>query len=426
MSVLDLIKKTKVKVLSFEKHPCRSLDIETKVHYLNGLALLAYEDGDINEEEKEYLTTLLISFDMDEEILQDSLEFAKNPNEESIIEMIKLFSKEDIKFNFMMDSMVLMQKDSRGNEAKKALIKEYFEMFKINSATKEELLKVYEMFKSRDGKALFRYFKKTKENHYYNNMFDKKLFEYLLDYYKIETKFELTQEERSILEFDFFRPKFEEGELSGATEIMKKSVSNEQFCVYLNSKFLTDKIDIDSKDRVFDIKTEDVIIDLSKSAIYFDNGLFKSKNELTREEISDFYSEDELKDIFGIWAGKLTDEQIQKINEYYTNVVTGITTVGVEEFIVWVNDTMEEEYKVVKLWENTRGSFLRGALKDIDIKTLVKIFHEKKEFVWDRDKNKIGIYIHNVYKSILSSESLDINNCKEYDTFKDVSFRMMR
>ena len=427
MAVLDLIKKAKVKVLSFEKHPCSGLDMEIKVHYLNGLALLAYEDGAINEEEKEYLTTLLISFDMDEEILRDSLEFAKNPNEESIIEMIKLFSNEDTKFNFMMDCMVLMQKDNRGDEAKKNLLKEYFEMFKINSATKEELVKVYEMFESRDGKALFRYFKKTKANHYYNNMFDKKLFEYLLDYYNIKTKFELTQKEREILQFDFFTPRSEHGGLSGGKEVMKRAVTNEQFCVYLNTKFLTDKIDIDSKDRVFDIETDDVIIDLSKSAIYFDNGLFKSRNELTREEISDFYSKDELEDIIGIMFGNFKDEQIQEINDYYTNVVTGITTVGVEGFIIWVNDTMEEEYKVVKLWEEEKNEFAYiGGFRRGFIDLLTEIFEGNTEFIRMKNEDNYGIFVNNNIMSIGMGSGNTFTKQKKHNTSKAISFRMMR
>jgi len=61
MAVLDLIKKVKVQTLSFEKHPCRDLDMETKVHYLNALALIANEDGKIVEKENEYLTILINS-----------------------------------------------------------------------------------------------------------------------------------------------------------------------------------------------------------------------------------------------------------------------------------------------------------------------------------------------------------------------------
>lgn len=45
MATLNILKKIKNEVLSFEKHPCIDLDKEQKIFYLKGLALIANEDG---------------------------------------------------------------------------------------------------------------------------------------------------------------------------------------------------------------------------------------------------------------------------------------------------------------------------------------------------------------------------------------------
>lgn len=58
MSALDLLKKVKIQALSFEKHPCKAQDQEVMIHYLNGLTLIAYENGVVCGLEKEYLEIL--------------------------------------------------------------------------------------------------------------------------------------------------------------------------------------------------------------------------------------------------------------------------------------------------------------------------------------------------------------------------------
>ena len=69
MAILDLLKKEQKNsnILTFKKHPYVELDLESKIHYLNGLALVMNEDDNIHESEKEYLSILINTFNLDPE-----------------------------------------------------------------------------------------------------------------------------------------------------------------------------------------------------------------------------------------------------------------------------------------------------------------------------------------------------------------------
>ena len=204
MSALSLLKKIKVQTLSFEKHPCRELDQEQMVHYLNGLALVTNEDETVCDKEKEYLSILINSFGLSEEMLETFVDFAENPDEKLLLDMMQSFMTKEIKYNLIIDAMMIASIDGNFDEKEKALINEYFEMFKISKKEAEDLRYIYEMFYAQDGNALFRYFKR-------NEYMKVELFQYLLDYYKIDMAYELVEDEKKILTFEFFKPDFTSG-----------------------------------------------------------------------------------------------------------------------------------------------------------------------------------------------------------------------
>lgn len=273
MSVLNLLKKVKVQTLSFEKHPCRELDQEIMVHYLNGLALITKEDGTVCEKEREYLSILINSFGLSEDMLETFVNFAENPDEKLILDMMQSFATKDIKYNFMIDAMMIASIDGNFDASEEAIIEQYFEMFKITKDEEKDLRYLYEMFYTQDGNGLFRYFGIKNKNAKY--LIKPELFQYLLEYYKIDMAYELQEEEKKLLEFEFFKPTFEEGELgSGATEIMTKPVTNAQFCIYLNSALIDKSIEIDGNGKVVDSKSKDLLMDLDNSDIYLEDGKF--------------------------------------------------------------------------------------------------------------------------------------------------------
>lgn len=318
MSVLNLLKKVKVQTLSFEKHPCRELDQEMMVHYLNGLALITKEDGTVCEKEKEYLSILINSFGLSEDMLETFVNFAENPDEKLILDMMQSFYTKDIKYNFMIDAMMTASVDGNFDENEKAVIEEYFEMLKISKKEAEDLKYLYEMFYTQNGNALYRYFGKQKKDDIFTIKAEN--FQYLLDYYQIDMAYELLEDEKRILTFEFFKPTFESGGLAdGAKEIMTKPVNNAQFCIYLNSAFMYKTIEIDGNGKVVGSESKDLLMDLDNSNIEFKDNKFVINS-----------AEDEEKK------------------------VTGITYVIAEMFIAWISEYNKEKYKLSAYNNNSR------------------------------------------------------------------------
>ena len=266
MGALDLIKKVKIQTLSFEKHPCKDLELVQKLHYLNGLSLVAHEDGEISEKEREYLSILLTSFDLQKEQLEELVEFAQNPDEESILELMQAFSTKEIKYNFMIDAMMLASVDGNFDAKERAVIEQYFEMFKISKNEQDALNYLYTLFYTQDGGGLFRYFTK-------HSYFKKELFEYLLDYYKIDFAYELKEDEKKTLELEFFRPDSESAyavKLANAIEIAVKPINNAQFCIYINYALMQEEIELNGDDMVVDSKEKYLLFNPQNSEIVYD------------------------------------------------------------------------------------------------------------------------------------------------------------
>jgi uncharacterized tellurite resistance protein B-like protein len=306
MSALSLLKKVKIQTLSFEKHPCRELHQEVMAQYLNGLALIATADGAVCEKEREYLEIIINSFGLSEDMLETFVNFAENPDEKLILDMMQSFATKDIKYNFMVDAMMIASIDGEFDESKEAIIKQYFEMFKITKKEATDLRYIYEMFYTQNGNALYRYFKR-------NEYMKIELFQYLLDYYEIDMAYELKEDEKKILTFEFFKPTFESGSLgNGATEIMTKPVDNAQFCIYLNSAFMDKTIEIDGNGKVVDSESKNLLMDLDNSDIKFKNNKF-----------------------------------LVNCNEDEGIKVTGVTCLITEMFIDWQSKIDNQEYSIL-------------------------------------------------------------------------------
>jgi len=349
MSALSLLKKVKVQTLSFEKHPCRELEQEQMIHYLNGLALITNEDETVCEKEREYLSILINSFGLSEDMLETFVNFAENPDEKLILDMMQSFATKDIKYVFMVDAMMIASIDGNFDENEKAIINEYFEMFKITPDEAKDLRYIYEMFYTQNGNALYRYF--GKQDKYDIFLIKKELFEYLIDYYKIDFTYELKEDEKKILTFEFFKPTFQKGTLGdGAKEIMTKPISNVQFCIYLNSALLNKEIEIDGNGKVVDSKSKNIVFDLSNSDIKLDNNEF-ILNDIKNEN--------------------------KKVN--------GVTLKLAKKFINWIGEYNNEKYALPHFFVNYHSD------QDSDNYIYGSVFKDypiSKEFYYTSAKNK--------------------------------------
>ena len=300
-----MLKKVKEKSLSFSKHPCKELSEDMKVHYLNALSLIMNADDDISEKELEYIKILISSFDLEENRVEEFIEFAKNPTEDAILGMINAFPDSDIKYNLIIDAMMIASRDGNFDETEQEAIEQYFEMFKISPKEKDELNKVFEIFMAQDGNALFRYFRR-------GGYLKEELFSYLIEYYKLEA--ELDEYEKDILNFKFFKPVFKDKtSLNNAEEILSKPVNNSQYLIFLNEMYIKGAIEIDGIDNIVDSNTKDLILNPENSDIRFEEDRFVTEDNKLDEK------------------------------------VTGITYTGAETFIAWISRLKGENYALTNI-----------------------------------------------------------------------------
>ena len=193
--------------------------------------------------------------------------------------------------------------------------------------------------------------------------------------------YELQEEEKRLLDFEFFKPTFETGSLgNGATEIMTKPVTNAQFCIYLNYAFMDKKIEIDGNGKVVDSESKDLLMDLDNSDIYLEDGKF-------------IVNEDK-----------------------YENRVTGITYVIAEMFILWLSKLHKVNYKISEFWGNYSD---RDGVFDIDS---FKSYPLSYEFYYFTYQQKFKICPN------LTTGNFHLNQgtIKNDYTSKETSFRMMK
>lgn len=156
MAILDLLKKEQKNsnILTFKKHPYVELDLESKIHYLNGLALVMNEDDNIHESEKEYLSILINTFNLAPEQFEDILEFAINPQQDMILEMFEHFNTDEMKYLFLLDCMMIAHSDGDFSKPETDLIKQYILMLNLNEDLFNEIKNISISIINKDGDLL--------------------------------------------------------------------------------------------------------------------------------------------------------------------------------------------------------------------------------------------------------------------------------
>ncbi|ERP30741.1 TerB family tellurite resistance protein [Chitinivibrio alkaliphilus] len=134
-----------------EKHPLLKADLTMKHFYLNGLALLMSVDDEIDEKEKEYISNLIQAFDMGDDIINEMVEFAENPNPDVVKEMLGEINADPLmKKTFVVDCMMLAEKDGTLHENEKKFINTMYETFSFSEDEKSVLKKIAETVKNKD------------------------------------------------------------------------------------------------------------------------------------------------------------------------------------------------------------------------------------------------------------------------------------
>ena len=324
MDILEQLRDIKSVVMTYEDHPVNEMDLEFKLHYINGVAIMMNVDGEIVEQELSYLKRLINSFDLPIERLDELIEFSKNRSNNAVIELLNAISESgDIKLVFMFDCLSLANSDGKFHKNENEMIQLYREMLKVDKNIMSFIENLEETTRQENHNALCGLFLNGDSDLVI-------IFDYLRSFFQLDFESEKRKAHakyREILDFQFSemygdasmliqgsekkRPKRKSGETEVEPEEgEKKVVTISRFPVLLShlAIFLQDYEDQEKlfheKEMIFEQSSGSLLINLEDSQLEYSVGKYSfSKN---------------------------------------TNA-TGLTSMGIELFINWVNDIINYE-----------------------------------------------------------------------------------
>jgi len=177
--IVKMVREINTEHLAFALHPGKDMELELKLAYLNALALLMNADAEIHDREKEYLATLLYTFDIPKEKLDDLVQFSMNPDKEAVLEVIRSLPKDEMKYVFLMDCFMLSNADENYSTEEKGLICEYARSLLITKPDEKRIQILYTQIQQRNGSSL----KTIKLD---SGKLEIKIFNYLFQHFQID------------------------------------------------------------------------------------------------------------------------------------------------------------------------------------------------------------------------------------------------
>jgi uncharacterized tellurite resistance protein B-like protein len=178
MDILSIIEEATREANSFENHPVKTLSLEEQLLYLQGLALVMNADQEIHEDEKEYLRILIKSFEMDQSSLDALVEFAQQPDKDTVQEFFRVFRRKPISQLFLFDALMMTRRDNKVCEREKAVVDKMAEQLEILKGTQKDIYDLFCHIKNRDWRESALYFS--------SHLLNPDHFKHLLDYFDVD------------------------------------------------------------------------------------------------------------------------------------------------------------------------------------------------------------------------------------------------
>jgi len=125
-------------------HPVVGESLELKMFYLNGLALMMNVDEEISESEKEFFVDLIEAFQLDP-LLDDFLDFAKNPEPKKTQELLRELAKSGIlRFYFILDAVKIANMNGNCNADERESLNYFLNLLAFSEKEKDFLKTLYE------------------------------------------------------------------------------------------------------------------------------------------------------------------------------------------------------------------------------------------------------------------------------------------
>ncbi|MEK1998815.1 hypothetical protein WOB97_00730 [Vibrio parahaemolyticus] len=149
-SILKSLKNYNDETLKLSEHPVVGLDLEHKVTYLYGLGLIMEADEQIDESQKRFIGTLLKSFDLPEELLEEIEQNSQSIDDKFIEELKDTLSANNLVSIFFYDAMMVCFQDGNYCQIEKELIKQLQYLLNFNDGDISLVEKTIEAIDSRN------------------------------------------------------------------------------------------------------------------------------------------------------------------------------------------------------------------------------------------------------------------------------------
>lgn len=131
-SVLELLKEFKKDLKELIGHPMTYKDAYYKELYLIMLSSVAFANGNVDKIEVKFLMCFQNAFKLEGEIIS-YLNKVSSIDSPKVNEFIEFIDHEDLKYNFLLDGLMLIGLDGTLNEDKVSIIAEFAEIFNTES-----------------------------------------------------------------------------------------------------------------------------------------------------------------------------------------------------------------------------------------------------------------------------------------------------
>lgn len=131
-SILELLKEFKKDLKELNGHPMIYKDAYYKELYLIMLSSVAFANGNVDKIEVKFLMCFQNAFKLEGEIIS-YLNKVSSIGQEKVNEFIEFIEEGDLKYNFLLDGLMLIGLDGNLNDDKVDIIAEFAEIFNVES-----------------------------------------------------------------------------------------------------------------------------------------------------------------------------------------------------------------------------------------------------------------------------------------------------
>jgi len=176
--ILSVINEATTEANAFEGHPAKELSLEERILYLQGLSLVMNADSDIHNDEKEYLRILIKSFEIDESMLESVVDFAQNPDKDTIQAFFRTFRRRPIAQLFLFDALMMAYRDGELSDKEKAVVDAIASQLEVLKGTYQDIYDLFCHITNKNWQESALYFS--------SYLLNPEHFKHLLDYYEVD------------------------------------------------------------------------------------------------------------------------------------------------------------------------------------------------------------------------------------------------